>query len=508
MLDEKINRLLDESKRMTLSTSVDGISSAASVFYARQGEDLVFFTFNPTRKAEQIRANPHVQAVIWPKDQEGIRGVQVEGVAYQIKDQEEIKTARELILSVTDAFKEFMDDSFLKKNKVTGYYRLKPTSIKYIDFYADTKFQWREFAENKISPLKDALYQVGNRVKVWFRAVRAPFFTGTIVPVLLGSVIAYNELARNGAADAFNWGAFWLALIGGILAHAGTNLGNDFFDHTSFNDEYNKLFSPFNGGSRMIQAGLIRPWKIFFAAALAFILTVLIGLELNRTISGAYFGSSPLLWIGFLGIALGTLYTASPIRLGYHGFGELSIALGFGPVMVLGANYVLTAPYLQANNLPWNWQAPLLASVPVAILIMLVVWINQFQDLPADKKVGKNTWVVRLAEIKGDRIGFEKPFLYYTFFNYFSFGFILMLGFIGFFKPELATPFVLISLLPVILVKKAVSMGNEWLERWNKPGADRQKLPYELLKVNVSSVGIHFITGTLLIISYWLGGIF
>ena len=201
---------------------------------------------------------------------------------------------------------------------------------------------------------------------------------------------------------------------------------------------------------------------------------------------------------------MGSLYTGSPFRLGYRGWGELSIALGFGPVMVLGAHYVLTAPYLQANNLDWHWQMPLLASIPVAILIMLVVWINQFQDLPADKKVGKNTWVVRLAEYKGDRIKYEKPFLYYMYFNYFSFGFIFMLGLIGFFKPELATPFVLISLLPVVLVHFAVKWGKEWLVLWNKPDADLQKLPYELLKVNVSTIGIHFLTGGLLILSYWM----
>ena len=32
-----------------------------------------------------------------------------------------------------------------------------------------------------------------------------------------------------------------------------------------------------------------------------------------------------------------------PVRLGYKGFGEIAIALGFGPVMVMGAHYVLTA---------------------------------------------------------------------------------------------------------------------------------------------------------------------
>lgn len=507
-LDEKISALLDEADRMILATSVDNNTSAASVFYARDGQDLVFFTFHPTRKAEQINANPRVQAVIWPKGQEGIRGLQIEGLCYKIKDEEEAQRARELVLKTTTAFQEFMDDPFLKKNKVVGYYRIKPTTIKYVDFYADEKFEWREYPENRIPVVKDFIHSVGSRLKLWIRAVRAPFFTGTIIPVLLGAVIAYHDLITAGATDLWSWPMFWMVLFGAILAHAGTNMGNDYFDHTSRNDEYNKLFSPFNGGSRMIQAGLMAPWKVLFATLVCFGLTIYFGLELNRMISGSYFGNSPLLWIGFFGVALGALYTWNPIRLGYRGWGELSIALGFGPVMVLGTHYVLTARYIDKNIALWDWQMPLLASIPVAILIMLVVWINQFQDLPADKKVGKNNWVVRLAEYKDNYIGFEKPFRYYMYFNYLSFAFILALGFVGFVKPHLATPFVLISLLPLVLLRYAIRWGKEWLVRWNEPDADRQKLPYELLKVNVSTIGIHFLTGTLLVVGYWLQTIF
>ena len=50
VLDKKIEDVLDSADRMFIATSVGGNSSGASVFYARDGEDLVFFTFNPTRK--------------------------------------------------------------------------------------------------------------------------------------------------------------------------------------------------------------------------------------------------------------------------------------------------------------------------------------------------------------------------------------------------------------------------------------------------------------------------
>ena len=140
-LREKIDQVLDSTTRMVLSTAVDGCASSASVFYARDGDDFLFFTFNPTRKARQIRFNPQVQMTIWPNQEQGIRGVRVEGLCFRISQPDAIRQAREKILAVTDAFKAYMDDEFLSANGVTGYYRIKPTRITHIDFYADSQFE-------------------------------------------------------------------------------------------------------------------------------------------------------------------------------------------------------------------------------------------------------------------------------------------------------------------------------------------------------------------------------
>jgi 1,4-dihydroxy-2-naphthoate octaprenyltransferase len=50
-----------------------------------------------------------------------------------------------------------------------------------------------------------------------------------------------------------------------------------------------------------------------------------------------------------------------------------------------------------------------------------------------------------------------------------------------------------------------MKMGADWLQRWAEEDADRQKLPYELLMVNVSTIGTHFSVGILLVLGYWLG---
>ena len=116
-IDEKILGMLDEANFLTLGTSVGGNSSSANVFFAHDGFDIYFFTFNPTRKAEQIRVNPRVQCVVRPDGTEGIKELQIEGRAMQVKDPEEVEKAYKMVLEVTEAFKTYMEDEFLKKTR-------------------------------------------------------------------------------------------------------------------------------------------------------------------------------------------------------------------------------------------------------------------------------------------------------------------------------------------------------------------------------------------------------
>ena len=501
-LDTKIEKVLNDADRMFIATSVGGNSSGASVFFNRSGEDLIFFTFNPSRKAEQIRINPRVHVVIWPKGQEGIRGLQIDGECYQIKDQSEINNAYKLILETTDAFKEFMDDDFLKDNKVIGYYRIKPTTIKYVDFFQDEKFEWKSYPHNKSSAIKFALILALKRIGLWLRTIRAPFLTATLAPVFIGSAVAFNDLKDSGLTQSWSPRLFWIVLGGACLAQIATNASNDYFDHTSNADEINKVASPFNGGSRVIQVGLMTAGQVLLTALFSILGAISIGLYLNKEISGEFLGNTPLLWIGVLGTFLAFGYTGDPVRLGYKGLGEFAIALGFGPVMVLGAHYVLTSPIHNTNLSNWNWIEALLASIPIAILVMLIVWINQFQDAPSDAAVGKNTLVVKTATDNG-WMRLEKPLKLYKLFMIDAFLSIILIGILSLFT-EYGTRYIFIALLPALIAWKAFKMADEWIIKWNNPKADRQKVPYELLLVNISTIGIHFLTGILVALSYVL----
>jgi 1,4-dihydroxy-2-naphthoate octaprenyltransferase len=78
---------------------------------------------------------------------------------------------------------------------------------------------------------------------------------------------------------------------------------------------------------------------------------------------------------------------------------------------------------------------------------------------------------------------------------------VALIGLFSFFT-DFGTIYAFIALLPLALVWKAFKMADEWMIKWNNPDADRQKVPYELLLVNVSTIGIHFLTGILLAVAY------
>jgi len=216
------------------------------------------------------------------------------------------------------------------------------------------------------------------RLRVWLRAARTPFLTGAAVPVLVGTLAAWHDTSD------FAWIRFSLAMIGALLAHAGANLANDYFDHVSGNDAANPAPTPFSGGSRAIQEGLVTARQVLGVSLTLLFVGGCLGLWLNFVSRG-----NVILLLGVIGFFLGFFYSSGPFRLGYRGLGEVAVGICFGPVIVLGAYYVQT----EALSLSAG-----LASIPLGILIAMVLLINGLPDHDADEAVGKRTLVVILGK--------------------------------------------------------------------------------------------------------------
>ena len=263
-----------------------------------------------------------------------------------------------------------------------------------LEFEPDRVQQWDEqemsffeFSERGVPQARRYLDQVsaetGREVKprlsfgwLFLRATRLPFLTATFVPILLGIVVA-------AWTNGFSWLLALVTLIGGAFIHLGLNVANDVFDTTSGADEANVNPTQFSGGSRVVLYGLVSLRNLallslgFYAAGIA------IGVALAAT------RGWDLFWLGVAGALLSFFYTAPPLKLVHRGLGEIVVALGFGPIMALGAYFV------QAREYDLE---PLLVSLPVGILIALVLYVNEVPDRPADAAAGKRTLPVRLSK--------------------------------------------------------------------------------------------------------------
>lgn len=216
-------------------------------------------------------------------------------------------------------------------------------------------------------------------LRYWL-AVRPGFLAASIVPVLLGTAAA----AYQGAT--INSLLLLACIIGIALVHAGVNVLNDYYDEQNGTDRRNvqRIF-PFTGGSRFIQNGVLRVDETFVYGVLLLLVATVLGLGL------AWVSGAGLLWIGVAGFLLGWGYSAPPLQLNSRGFGELAVALGFGVLTPLGAWFVQTGEMAIY---------PVLVGLPMALLVMNILVINQFPDREADAASGKHHWVVRLGTDK------------------------------------------------------------------------------------------------------------
>jgi 1,4-dihydroxy-2-naphthoate octaprenyltransferase len=179
-----------------------------------------------------------------------------------------------------------------------------------------------------------------------------------------------------------------------------------------------------------------------------------------------------LLVIGLLGFVVSIGYTAPPLKLVYRGLGEIAVAVGFGPLMLLGAYVVQTSGAL-------TWE-PFVASLPIALLVMLILYVNEIPDRRGDSRAGKRTLPVRWSKptvIAGYNVAVVA-----------AYG-ILVAGVVVGLLPIPA----LLALLTIPLALR-VSRGLD-------PNYDN---PYGLMAVMGVNVKLHLYAGLLLLVGYAL----
>ena len=204
----------------------------------------------------------------------------------------------------------------------------------------------------------------------WVAGARPRTLPAAVVPVVVGTAVAVHQ---GGAV----WWRALAALVTALAIQVGTNYANDYSDGVRGTDDVRV------GPVRLVASGLKAPGAVKRAALLSFLVAGLAGLALAVAVTPW------LLVVGAASFASGWLYTGGPRPYGYYGLGEAFVFVFFGLVAVVGSAYVHTerVTLLAAA-----------AAVPVGLLAVALLVVNNLRDIPGDTAAGKRTLAVRLGD--------------------------------------------------------------------------------------------------------------
>src|SRR5689334_4800690 len=125
-------------------------------------------------------------------------------------------------------------------------------------------------------------------IRTWFLAVRPKTLTAALVPIGVGTALAY---AIHGATR-LDLSSF--ALLSSILIQIGTNLINDALDFEKGADTEERV-----GPQRVTQSGLLHSRQVWWGGILCFALSVACAIPLVMA------GGWPIILIGIISILAG-----------------------------------------------------------------------------------------------------------------------------------------------------------------------------------------------------------
>jgi 1,4-dihydroxy-2-naphthoate octaprenyltransferase len=154
----------------------------------------------------------------------------------------------------------------------------------------------------------------------------------------------------------------------------GANFANDLFDHERGTDTPDRL-----GPIRMTASGVLSPSQMRLGTGLIFALAAFIGIYL------IWLRGWPVIVLGLAIIIAALAYTGGPFPYGYHAMGDVFVFLSFGVAAVCGTYYALSGVVTPA--IFW-------ASVPMGVLIINILVVNNTRDIATDTIARKRTLAV------------------------------------------------------------------------------------------------------------------
>lgn len=207
---------------------------------------------------------------------------------------------------------------------------------------------------------------------VWVQGARPRTLPAAVVPVAVGTAV----VAGSDDHQVIWWRGV-AALVVSLALQVGTNYVNDYADGQRGTDDDRQ------GPARLVGNRMASAKQVKIAAAASFGLAAIVGASL------AFAVGPELFVVGALSIVAGWAYTGGPKPYGYYGLGEIFVFVFFGLVATVGSSYVHT------ESVSW---LSVVASIPVGILAVCLLVINNLRDIPGDQASGKRTMAVRIGD--------------------------------------------------------------------------------------------------------------
>jgi 1,4-dihydroxy-2-naphthoate octaprenyltransferase len=201
----------------------------------------------------------------------------------------------------------------------------------------------------------------------WTMAARPRSLPAAAAPVFVGIAIAMRD-------GVFHWPAALACFLISMLMQIGANFANDLFDHERGSDTADRL-----GPTRVTASGLISAAQMRFGIGFVFGLAVLLGFYLT------WLRGWPVLALGLTILVAALAYSGGPFPYGYYALGDIFVFLSFGMAAVCGTYFVLAGSLKPV--IFW-------AAVPMGLLIVNILVVNNTRDIATDAAAKKRTLAV------------------------------------------------------------------------------------------------------------------
>ena len=198
----------------------------------------------------------------------------------------------------------------------------------------------------------------------WFMASRGYSISMSILNWLVAFVVALKFCQNANIIYAF------VALLGIVFAHLGTNFFDDYIDFILKVPKQDCKM-------KYLKEGIISKNQLLAICGFLFLIAAVIGIYFYIKIG------IPILIITIITAAIIILYP----KLNNFALGEVAVGLCFGLLLFAGLSYVITGT-LNLNMV--------LISIPVGILTSSVLFVHSIMDFDSDKNDNKCTLCVLL----------------------------------------------------------------------------------------------------------------